>query len=337
MSGMVSIKEFSALIGEFASYKTSIQGCSRKTVQEYLFDLRTFFRFLVARQMDMEMTDPAFEELDISHIGLHELREIKAEDIYDFLFYTNEMRSNQWAARSRKLCAIRSLYKYLVNKRHYLDYNPTADIDSPKPKKTLPKVLSLEESQRLLQAVQEDADSPYRVRDYAILTLFLNCGMRVSELVGIDLSHIDNELRSLVVTGKGNKERIVYLNQACQAALIKYIAQRKSSKYAHVHDKALFLSRLEQRISVKTVQAMVYKYLKAAGLEHRHYSVHKLRHTAATLMYQSGKVDVRVLKDILGHEQLNTTQIYTHINSDDMEKAMSYNPLSGENMKKTKK
>ncbi len=334
---MVSPKEFSALIQEYASYKTSIQGCSQKTVQEYLFDLRTFFRYLIARENDVDMSSEAFTELDVSSIGLEQLGKLRTEDFYDFLFYTNQTRNNQWSARSRKLSAIRSLYKYLVSKRHYLDYNPTVDIDSPKPKKALPKVLTLEESLKLLQAVEEDEESKYRVRDYAILTLFLNCGMRLSELVGINLSDIDSELSSLRVTGKGNKERIIYLNRACQAALVAYLSQRKSPKYAHVHDRALFLSRLEQRMSVKTVQAMVYKYLRLAGLESKHYSVHKLRHTAATLMYQSGNVDVRVLKDILGHEQLNTTQIYTHISNQDMERAMGKHPLANQTPNKKKK
>ena len=333
---LVSPKEFSSLIQEYASYKTSIQGCSQKTVQEYLFDLRTFFRYLVAREKDIDPKSEEFSKLDVSGIGLEQLSKIRAEDLYDFLFYANEMRGNQWSARSRKLSAIRSLYKYLVNKRHYLEHNPTVDIDSPKPKKALPKVLTLEESLRLLNAVEQDKESKYRARDYAILTLFLNCGMRLSELVGIDLSDIDSELSSLRVTGKGNKERIVYLNPACQAALVSYLAKRKGPQYAHVHDKALFLSRLDQRMSVKTVQAMVYKYLRLAGMENKHYSVHKLRHTAATLMYQSGNVDVRVLKEILGHEQLNTTQIYTHVSNQDMEKAMTQHPLAGLAEKKKK-
>lgn len=327
MSQLISPGEFSSLIQEYASYKASIQNCSKKTVEEYLLDLRTFFRFLIAREQEINMNSEAFFQLDVSGIGLKELEKIRTEDLYEFLYYANQMRGNQWSARSRKLSAIRSLYKYLVNKRHYLEYNPTVDIDSPKPKKSLPKVLTLEESIRLLEAVDEDQDSPNRIRDYAIITLFLNCGMRVSELVGINLSDIDSELLSMRVTGKGNKERIVYLNEACQAALFEYLKLRKT-KYENVQDRALFLSRFEQRMSVKTVQAMVYKYLTAAGLEAKHYSVHKLRHTAATLMYQTGKVDVRVLKEILGHEQLNTTQIYTHISNADMENAMAQNPLA---------
>jgi len=324
----ISVEEFSSVIQEYASYKLSIQGCSQKTVTEYLFDLRTFFRFLLAREQDIDPLSDAFLQIDVSGVGLAKLETIHAEDLYDFLLYVNQTRGNNWSARSRKLSAIRSLYKYLVNKRHYLEYNPTVDIDSPKPKKTLPKVLTLEESLALLEAVEQDKDSPYRTRDYAILTIFLNCGVRLSELTGLNLHDIDSGFYSMRVTGKGSKERVVYLNDACKSALSEYIKERKSPKYAHVTDRAVFLSRLDQRMSVKTVQAMVYKYLKLAGLEAKHYSVHKLRHTAATLMYQSGHVDVRVLKEILGHEQLNTTQIYTHVSNQDMEDAMSQNPLS---------
>ncbi|MBR2721807.1 MAG: tyrosine recombinase XerC [Clostridia bacterium] len=334
MSTLISLGEFSPLIQEYASYKSAIQGCSQKTVQEYLLDLRTFFRYLLAKKNGIDMDSDEFYKIDVSGVALEELKELRTEDLYDFLFYANQMRNNQWSARSRKLSAIRSLYKYLVNKRHYLEYNPTIDIDSPKPKKSLPKVLSLQEAEALLLAVERDRESPNRLRDYAILTLFLNCGMRVSELVGINLRDIESDFSSLRVTGKGNKERIIYLNDACQSALCEYMIERVSAKNGKVHDKALFISRLGQRMSVKTVQAMVYKYLKLAGLETKHYSVHKLRHTAATLMYQSGNVDVRVLKDILGHEQLNTTQIYTHVSNRDMEAAMAKNPLANKKIKK---
>ena len=211
-----------------------------------------------------------------------------------------------------------------------IDENPAANIETPKKQKVLPKFLSIEESLLLLDAVKNDRESKSKVRDYAIITLFLNCGMRVSELVGIDMRDVDREFRSLTVTGKGNKQRIVYLNSACRAALSDYYAERTSETYVKANSPALFLSNRYQRLSVKTVQWMVYKYLDMAGLESKHYSVHKLRHTAATLMYQTGQVDVRVLKDILGHEQLNTTQIYTHVSNRSMEAAMENNPLSSQ-------
>ena len=334
MANIISKDEFSSLIQEYASYKRSIQGCSQKTVDEYLLDLRTFFRYLIARENDIPFRSEDFFKIDVKSIGLEALGKIRAEDLYDYLAYVTDDRENKWCARARKLSAIRSLYKYLVNKRHYLEYNPTTDIDSPKAQKTLPKVLTLTESMRLLSAVDNDKESKFRKRDYAILTIFLNCGMRLSELVGIDIKDIDSDLTSLRVMGKGSKERVIYLNDACQAALTDYLITRMSQKYAHVQTKAVFLSRLDQRMSVKTVQAMVYKYLKLAGLESKHYSVHKLRHTAATLMYQSGNVDVRVLKEILGHEQLNTTQIYTHVSNADIEKAMAQNPLAKTKSKK---
>lgn len=334
MQQLISVGEFSPLIQEYASYKASIQGCSQKTVDEYLLDLRTFFRFLIARDLDMTLENAEFYSIDVSAVGLDRLRSVTQDDIYQFLFYAGTVRGNRWSARARKLASIRSLYKYLVSKRHYLTENPTVDIDTPKAQKSLPKVLSLDESIRLLGVVQSDTKAPHRTRDYAILTLFLNCGMRVSELVGINLTDLEDDLRSLRVTGKGSKERVIYLNDACRAALDDYLKIRKSDRYRAVTDKALFLSQRNVRISVKMVQAMVYRYLKMAGLGSKHYSVHKLRHTAATLMYQSGNVDVRVLKDILGHEQLNTTQIYTHVSNREMEEAMTQNPLADFTAKK---
>ncbi len=328
MTGSISQTEFSPIVQEFISYKSAIQGCSQKTVEEYLFDLRTFFRYLLARERGIDPNSEDFYQLDVRVFDLERIGRIRTEEIYDFLFYANRERGNRWSARARKLSALRALYKYLVNRRHYLPNNPTADIDSPKPQKSLPKVLSLEEALALLTSVEEDKESKNRVRDYAILTLFLNCGMRVSELVGINLVDVDSELRSIRVTGKGAKERIVYLNDACKSALGTYLTERRGMSSGKLNSNALFISRLEQRMSVKTVQAMVYKYLDRAGLSAKRYSVHKLRHTAATLMYQSGNVDVRVLKDILGHEQLNTTQIYTHIGNRDIESAMTQNPLA---------
>lgn len=324
----VPLETLPSLVREYASYKSAIQNASDKTVSEYLLDLRTFFRFLRARDLKIDPLSEEFEQIEIQDIDLEYIRNITTEDIYDFIMYADHVRGNMAAAKSRKLSAVKGFFKYLTVKRMMLEENPAANIESPKQAGTLPKFLSLEESLMLLEAVKQDHDSDFRVRDFAIITLFLNCGMRVSELVGIDLNDVDRELRSLSVTGKGNKQRIVYLNEACQQALRDYMAERLNEKNAKINSPALFLSKRAQRISVKTVQWMVYKYLDLAGLESKHYSVHKLRHTAATLMYQSGNVDVRVLKDILGHEQLNTTQIYTHVSNKSMEEAMANNPLS---------
>ena len=329
MAYEVDLCEFPPIVQEFAAYKSAIQGCSEKTVGEYLLDLRTFFRFLLARDRGISPESDEFLQIDITGIDLSYLSGIKQTDIYEFLLYSGSVRKNLWCAKARKLSSIKVFYKYLVNKRNLLEENPAINIETPKRQKTLPKFLSLEECRILLDTVKNDAASDTRLRDYCIITLFLNCGMRVSELVGISLPDIDRELRSLRVVGKGSKERIVYLNDACRAALADYLQEvRLVGGMADLPDKALFLSNRDKRISVKTVQYMVYKYLDLAGLGAKHYSVHKLRHTAATLMYQSGEVDIRVLKDILGHEQLNTTQIYTHVSDKNMQNAMNANPLS---------
>lgn len=328
MSSFPSLNEFSEQIQQFAIYKRTIQGCSEKTVNEYMLDLRTFFRYLLAVEQGIDMESEDFTRIDIRSIDAEYLSHVKTEQIYEFLFYTGDQRKNMWSAKARKLSAIKGLYKYLTIKKNYFEDNPAINIESPKPKKTLPKFLDLDESLMLLNAVKNDPESATKERDYCIVTLFLNCGMRLSELVGIDLTDIDRDMRSLRVLGKGNKERIIYLNESCRSALADHMEIRLSPRYAEVQTKALFLSRLNKRISVKTVQWMVYKYLDMAGLESKHFSVHKLRHTAATLMYQSGNVDVRVLKDILGHEQLNTTQIYTHVSNENMRTAMDQNPLA---------
>ncbi|MBO7310269.1 MAG: tyrosine-type recombinase/integrase [Clostridia bacterium] len=326
----VPLDTLPTLVKEFVSYKSVIQNASEKTISEYLLDLRTFFRFLVARDKKISTDSEDFEKIDIRFIDLDYIKNITTEDIYDFLMYTDNIRGNMAAAKSRKLSAIKGFFKYLCVKRMMLDDNPAIDIETPKKKQALPKYLSLEESLDLLNAIKNDKESKTTVRDYAIVTLFLNCGMRLSELVGINIEDVDTQLRSLTVTGKGNKQRIVYLNDACRIALGDYINERFGEAHKKCASNALFLSSREQRISVKTVQWLVYKYLDMAGLESKHYSVHKLRHTAATLMYQTGNVDVRVLKDILGHEQLNTTQIYTHVSNRSMEEAMAKNPLSGQ-------
>lgn len=326
---MLDYNQYPPIIQEFISYKSVIQGCSAKAVEEYVLDLKIFFKFLIATRCGVPTEGPEFDDVSIDVVDLEMAKSVKTEDIYAFLMYASNVRNNQNAAKARKLSSIKAFYRYLVAKRHYFEENPAVNIESPKQKKSLPKYLTLEESLMLLEAVKNDKESKFVTRDYAIITLFLNCGMRLSELVGININDLDRDLRSLRVLGKGNKERVIYLNEACKDALRAYITERlELAQSTKVNTGALFLSRLEKRISQKTVQWMVYKYLDLAGLESKRYSVHKLRHTAATLMYQSGNVDVRVLKDILGHEQLNTTQIYTHVSNESMEKAMSQNPLA---------
>lgn len=302
----------------FVIYEETVLGKSPKTVQEYYLDLRTFFRYIL-REKKMCPDSVAFDQIDISKVDLSLIASVRLPDVYNFLHFTAHERQNHAASRARKVSALRSFYKYLTVKTNQLSENPMAELDLPKQKKALPRYLNLEESIRLLQAV----DGPNKTRDYAIVTIFLNTGIRLSELCGINLSDIrDNQLR---VTGKGNKERTVYLNEACLSALSEY---RKVRPVDGVIDKnALFLSNRRTRISHQMVQNLVKKYIVKAGLDPEKYSVHKLRHTAATLMYRNG-VDVRVLQEVLGHENLGTTQIYTHLDNEQLEAASQANPLS---------
>ncbi len=329
MSYQLNMNEFPPVLREFASYKTAIQGCSDKTSSEYLLDLRTFFRYLLAKDRGIDPDSDEFCEIDIRETDIDYIKNITTEQIYDFLLYTGNVRKNMWSAKARKLSAIKGLFKFITVKRGYLEENVAANIEAPKRKKTLPKFLSLEESKLLLDAVRNDTESRSRLRDLCIITLFLNCGMRLNELVGISIKDLDRELMHVRVVGKGSKERIIYLNDACKSVLADYLINvRLNDRNRGLSDKALFLSNRDTRITDKMVQKIVYKYLDMAGLGSKHYSVHKLRHTAATLMYQSGNVDIRVLKDILGHEQLNTTQIYTHVSDINMMNAMGENPLA---------
>ncbi len=323
------MRELPDVFKSFKSYKITIQNRSLKTVEEYLLDLDLFFRYIIASRNGIDYNSDEFKIIPLDCVTLDYVKTVTTDEIYEFFNYTVEYRGNKAKSRARKLSAIKSFFKYLTN-RKMIDENPAVNIESPAiNNRSLPKYLTIEESVSLLNAILEDEESKTKERDYAIITLFLNCGMRLSELVGISLKDIDRDLRSLRVIGKGSKERVVYLNDVCKTALNKYLMVRATDNMLQIKDKnALFLSSRHQRISNKTVQYIVYKYLRLAGLEYKHFSTHKLRHTAATLMYQTGKVDVRVLKDILGHEQLNTTQIYTHVSDESMEKAMSNNPLN---------
>lgn len=331
-------EEFAAaprVVQNFVRAKIAIEGCSEATAYEYLLDLRTFFRYLLATETDIPLNSDAFFEIDLSGIDLAYVLRITRDTVLDFLTYTATDRHNEKASRARKLSTLKSFFRYISSlDSRYADFDPTKNIKTPKKEQLLPKYLSEEESVSLLQSVIEDEDSKHGKRDFCILTLFLNCGMRLSELVGLNLSDLDRHLRSLRVFGKGAKERVIYLNEACREALTDHLTLRYEADTVKEDADALFLSNRGKRISHKTVQHIVYKYLDAAGLSQRGLSVHKLRHTAATLMYQSGKVDVRVLKDILGHAQLNTTQIYTHLVNRNMQEAMDQNPLASLSLKK---
>lgn len=319
---------FPTILQDYGGYQVGIKGNSEKTVCEYMMDLRTFFRYMNMKKQGKVLYGEEFENISISELSIEDIKNVKSSDIIDFLIYARLRRTNNSSTRMRKLSAIKSFFKYAHQKKNFIDTNPAETVEPPKKASTLPKYLTVKEAMNLLDAVRSDKESPTNQRDYSIIALFLNTGMRLSELVGLNLQSFDADLEFVKVIGKGNKERIIYLNDAAKDAVKGYLRIRLDPKHIRTSDRAFFLSNRQQRISAKTVQWVVYKYLDRAGLGSRGMSVHKLRHTAATLMYQSGNVDIRVLKDILGHEQLNTTQIYTHLGTSDMQNAMKANPLS---------
>ena len=325
------------LLRNFLVYHETIQGHSKKTVDEYYLDLRNFFRYIKMEKGRAPRTDQ-LDEIDIDDLDLDLARSVTLSDVYSYMGYLSRDRAKhanspasgyglEPAARARKIAAIRSFYKYLSLKAKLIVENPLQDLDSPRLKKSLPRYLTLDESIQLLESV----DEPNQARDYCILTLFLNCGLRISELVGLNLADVRQE--QLRVLGKGNKERMIFLNGACRDALDNWLAER--SNQAAADKNALFLTRSHTRMTTAAVHYMVKQRLLKAGLDPSLYSSHKLRHTAATLMLQNG-VDVRTLQEVLGHEHLNTTQIYTHVDNENLRAAARANPL-GKVRKKSKK
>lgn len=326
---MKNYQDCPQILRDFLTYHETIKGQSPKTISEYYLDLRMFLRFIKLMRSDMPIrTD--LSNIDIRSVDLEFIRQITTSDIFDFLSYlANDRTANPDAAypdygispasRARKLSAIKSFYKYLTVRTKQLIDNPVADLEYPKLRKSLPKYLTLEQSAALLQAVS----GPNEKRDYAILMLFLNCGIRRSELVGLNLTDVyEDRIR---VIGKGNKERFVYFGSSCKKAIDAYLPERNKKQLSD--NRALFGSRDNNRISVTAVHRMIKKYLLIAGLDPDNFSAHKLRHTAATMML-SGGVDVKTVQEVLGHENLNTTQIYTHIENTELKIAAEANPLS---------
>lgn len=317
------------ILRDFLTYHENIKGQSPRTISEYYLDLRMFLRFIRLMRNDMPLNTP-LEDIPIKDIGLDFVGSITTSEVFDFLSYlANDRPLNpdsiyteygiEPSARSRKLSAIKSFYKYLTVRTKQLQENPVADLEYPKLRKSLPKYLTMSQASALLQAVSGQNAK----RDYAILMLFLNCGIRRSELVGLNISDVyEDRIR---VVGKGNKERIVYFGSSCHKAIEAYMEER--NKIVLTDNRALFGSRNGNRISVTAVHRLVEKALLKAGLDTTQFSAHKLRHTAATMML-SGGVDVKTVQEVLGHENLNTTQIYTHIESTELKLAAEANHLS---------
>lgn len=319
------------VLKDFMAYLYTIKGKSEKTAQEYYLDLRMFFRYI--KQQRGLADDLPFDEIPIADVDIELIRSITLSDAYAFLMYTAQDRLKHnnsdhseiglmSSSRARKVSALRSFFKYLTDKAHLLAHNPLQNLEYPSVRRSLPKYLTVDESIALLESV----DGAFKERDYCILMLFLNCGLRVSELCGLNVSDIkENQIR---VLGKGNKERMLYLNEACIDAINAYLPHRIQPNKTADAAGALFVSRQKNRIRKTTVEHLVKKYIAQAGLDASKFSAHKLRHTAATLMYKNG-VDIRTLQDVLGHENVNTTMIYTHINDANMQEAAARNPLSG--------
>lgn len=317
------------VLRDFLTYHETIKGQSQLTISEYYLDLRMFLRFIKLMRNDMPINTP-LEDIPIKDITITFLQSITTSDVFDFLSYLasdrpldpnspSSERGISASSRARKLSAIKSFFKYLTVRTKQLAENPVADLEYPKLRKSLPKYLTMEQCTALLQAVS----GPNQKRDYAILMLFLNCGIRRSELVGLNISDVyEDRIR---VVGKGNKERFVYFGTPCRKAIDAYLPER--NKKVLTDNRALFGSRNGNRISVEAVHRLIKKYLLAAGLDVTQFSAHKLRHTAATMML-SGGVDVKTVQEVLGHENLNTTQIYTHIENTELKIAAEANPLS---------
>ncbi len=328
---MIKREENPDFLNSFLDYSTTILNKSPNSIKEYNYDLAMFFKFI---KIHFDMTkETDFKNIKINDLTINTVKKIKIDDIHAFLSYLATVYHSKPATRARKISTIRIFFNYLcqdASSKFLLDHNPALNLKTPKKEKRLPKYLSLDDSRKLLNAASDEDNRNY-VRDFAMTTLFLNCGIRLSELVGINVKDIDLSECKLNVIGKGNKERTIYLNKACMQAITDYLAVRPKEGIKHdkkFSEKALFLSERKERIGNRTVQHIINKELSKAGLDSTKYSVHKLRHTAATLMYQYGQVDIRALQELLGHESISTTEIYTHVNNEQIRNALDRNPLA---------
>ena len=316
---VIDMYELPLILEDFLNYTTTIKGNSKNTVKEYYYDLRMFLRFLKRRYRMVDKEIP-FSEIVITDMDIDVIKKTAIQDLHAFISYADMERNNKSQAKARKIASLKSFFKYLHSTLHIIDLNPAEGLESPKIDSRHPIYLTLDEAKKFLDAI----DGEFQERDYAIITLFLNCGLRLSELISIDVNKIKGDI--LTVIGKGNKERTVYLNGACIRALDEYIAVRPTDNLKD--EKALFISKRKSRLGPKGIQHLVKKYVEKANIDKEKFSPHKLRHTAATLMYKHGDVDIRALQDILGHENIATTQIYTHVDDERLRKAVKSNPLS---------
>ena len=322
---MVNTEGNPEFLNSFLDYTATILNKSPNTIKEYNYDLNRFLKYIMKHFSLSDEED--LNNVDIHKMSLETVEKITLDDIHSYLFYLANTLECKPATRARKTSAIRVFFKYLSQKKHLITNNPALNLETPKIGRRMPKYLSLDESKKLLDASM-DEDARNKERDFAIITLFLNCGMRLSELVGINIKNIDFSECKMTVIGKGDKERTIYLNKACINAINEYLSVRPKTRIKQGSEDALFLSERLERISNRAVQYTVKRELLKAGLDTNKYSVHKLRHTAATLMYQYGNVDIRALQELLGHESISTTEIYTHVENEQIRNAVESNPLS---------
>ena len=313
------------VLDQYSNYMLAVLGRAELTVTEYKYDIICFFRFW-KRDHGKVPKDTPIEEIDITDITVKDIGRVSTDDLLVFLIWLNREKQLSNSSRARRIASLKSFFKYCHSKKHLIDSNPAYDLETPKIGKRNPKYLTLEQSTDLLKTAY-DAPTESNERDYCMLTLFLNCGMRLSELRGIDIDDIHDTV--LTVIGKGNKERTIYLNKACLDAIEDWMKARANIKIKPSHDKALFVSKRGTRISDDMIQISIKRLMAQAGIDTKVYSVHKLRHTAATLMYKYGHVDIRNLQQILGHQSVSTTQIYTHVDDEQLQKAVDSNPLAG--------
>ena len=311
-------------LNSFLDYSVTILNKSPNTIKEYNYDLAMFLKFIMVHFHLTNAKD--FKDISIKDLSIDVIKKIQLNDIHAFLAYLTTTHHSKAATRARKVSSIRVFFNYLSQKTNLIEKNPAQNLETPKIEKRMPKYLTLDDSKKLLNVTSDEERNSER--DYAIITLFLNCGLRLSELVGININDISFDDAKMTVIGKGNKERTIYLNKACLSAINNYLAVRPKIGVKPDSTKALFLSERKERISKRTVQYVVDKELTRAGLDTKKYSTHKLRHTAATLMYQYGNVDIRALQELLGHESISTTEIYTHVANEQVRNAVDVNPLS---------
>lgn len=331
---MINRNENPDFLNDFLDYSATILNKSSNSIKEYNYDLAYFLKFIMVHfDLVRIKNEEDLKTIEIKDIDLSTIEKINLEDIHAFLGYLKNNFHSKPATLARKASSIRIFFHYLCNKSKKIKNNPAIDLETPKIGKRLPKYLSLDQSRKLLEVTANPIPSSHgnhdnTERNYAIITLFLNCGMRLSELVNINIKDIDFSEEKLNVIGKGDKERTIYLNKACINAINSYLAVRPADYVKYSSKDALFLSEQKKRISNRTVQYIVKQELKFAGIDPDKYSVHKLRHTAATLMYKYGNVDIRALQEILGHESISTTEIYTHVDNEQIRNAIEANPLS---------